>query len=158
MDTKKCFKCEVEKPISDYYRHSEMADGHLNKCKDCTKKDNIENRNKKIEYYRKYDRERSDLPHRVELRKRSYEEFKKSDDYSEKRNIATRKYRKNNPEKARAHRMLNYHLRSGHITKKPCEKCGDINSEAHHEDYSKPLDVVWLCDQCHKQRHKELNH
>ena len=36
---KVCFRCNVEKTLSDYYKHKQMADGHLNKCKDCTKKD-----------------------------------------------------------------------------------------------------------------------
>jgi hypothetical protein len=36
---KVCFKCNIEKPINDYYKHKQMGDGHLNKCKSCTRID-----------------------------------------------------------------------------------------------------------------------
>lgn len=39
MSTKICFKCNTEKDLSDYYKHKGMLDGHLNKCKKCTKID-----------------------------------------------------------------------------------------------------------------------
>lgn len=39
MKSKVCFKCRDEKPLTDYYKHKQMGDGHLNKCKVCTKRD-----------------------------------------------------------------------------------------------------------------------
>ena len=40
--TKVCFKCEIEQPITEFYKHSQMEDGHFNKCKTCTRKDTRE--------------------------------------------------------------------------------------------------------------------
>lgn len=39
METKKCFKCGIEKPLDDFYKHPQMKDGHVNKCIDCNKID-----------------------------------------------------------------------------------------------------------------------
>jgi hypothetical protein len=49
-------------------------------------------------------------------------------------------------------------LRSGRIDKQPCEICGSIEAEMHHEDYSKPLEVKWLCRRHHRQRDYEMRH
>lgn len=48
------------------------------------------------------------------------------------------------------------YLRLGYITRKPCERCGSDLAQMHHEDYSKALDVTWLCRPCHIERHKEI--
>ena len=44
---KKCFKCGNVKPLTDFYKHKEMPDGHVNKCKECNKNDVRENYKKK---------------------------------------------------------------------------------------------------------------
>lgn len=61
-----------------------------------------------------------------------------------------------NPEKVRAHWKVKDALKRGILERRPCERCGSKTSQAHHEDYSKPLDVMWLCRGCHSQRHYEL--
>ena len=63
--SKKCFKCEVVKPLTDFYRHPMMADGRVGKCKECNKADVRENRKRKIDYYRAYDRQRAKIPERA---------------------------------------------------------------------------------------------
>jgi hypothetical protein len=38
-----------------------------------------------------------------------------------------------------------------------CVKCGDENSQMHHEDYDKPLEVIWVCRPCHLKLHNEIS-
>lgn len=58
-----------------------------------------------------------------------------------------RKYFKENPEKYKAK------ILSQRIPKKPCEVCGDPDSQRHHDDYSKPLEVRFLCTKHHAEHH-----
>ena len=44
----------------------------------------------------------------------------------------------------------------GVLVAQPCATCGAERVEMHHEDYSRPLDVVWLCRPCHLERHREM--
>lgn len=66
MDKKKCFKCGKVKPLSEFYKHKEMLDGHLNKCKACARKDVQENYKNNRQHYNEYDkkRQRTDI-HRI---------------------------------------------------------------------------------------------
>ena len=131
---KKCFKCKVEKPLDEFYRHPQMGDGHLNKCIECNKMDVRQNRLDKIEYYRKYDRERGG---------RQPIEYLKE-------------YRDKYPNKYKAHCIVNNAIRSKKLYKEPCEVCGtEENIHAHHDDYAKPLNVRWLCSAHHSQWHVE---
>jgi hypothetical protein len=54
-----------------------------------------------------------------------------------------------------AHGLVAAAIQSGNLVREPCEVCGN-NAEAHHEDYSKPLDVTWLCKKHHAARHAEI--
>jgi hypothetical protein len=60
------------------------------------------------------------------------------------------KYAAQNPEKRKAKQAVNNAVYRGKLLKTPCRDCGDPNSEGHHEDYSKPLEVIWLCRKHHK--------
>lgn len=63
-----------------------------------------------------------------------------------------------NPEKCRANSAVTNAVRDGRLDKpKACEGCGaEKRLHGHHEDYAKPLEVRWLCAQCHKDRHREM--
>lgn len=70
---------------------------------------------------------------------------------------ASRRYR-NSPQgkmKQQARAVVNHAIRDGKITKPvACMDCGMVTKlEAHHKDYSKPLDVDWICKHCHENRH-----
>lgn len=57
------------------------------------------------------------------------------------------------PRRHSAYQKVRKAIKAGRLIKKACEICGDPKSHAHHEDYSKPLEVKWLCALCHKQAH-----
>ena len=58
------------------------------------------------------------------------------------------------PEKKAARKMVWLAVRSGQLTKTDCQRCGNPKVTAHHPDYSKPLEVVWLCYSCHGKEHR----
>lgn len=81
------------------------------------------------------------------------------DHYKPKRNARMQIWLKTAEEKLKhaARSKVLRAIRSGRITKQPCERCGtDAHVHAHHDDYSKPLEIMWLCAQHHKDRHREI--
>jgi len=130
---KKCFKCNEEKPLSDFYKHAQMTDGHLNKCKTCTKKDahQLRHESDSREKILAYDRARGNRQPASYLKE----------------------YREKYPNKYKAHQIVNYAIKSKKLFREPCEVCGIDNSDAHHDDYLKPLNVRWLCSEHHRQWH-----
>lgn len=160
---KVCFKCGAEKPLSEFYKHPKMPDGTLNKCKECTKRDVAENREKNKEYYLQYDRNRPNAKERHEKNVlRNKEKFKNDCEYREARTETIKRYREQNPERYRAHNCVNNALRDGKLVKPDCcEHCrtSEKKIQAHHWSYAPEhwLDVIWLCTRCHGKEHRRLN-
>ena len=56
------------------------------------------------------------------------------------------------PDRAVAAYKVRDALKAGRLTREPCCICGEVDSQGHHKDYSKPLEVTWLC----RLHHREL--
>jgi hypothetical protein len=72
----------------------------------------------------------------------------------ERRRRYLQKRRKNNPDKSRAWSLANDEVRAGKLAKQPCEVCGATNAHKHHADYSKPLEIRWLCRKHRLELHR----
>ena len=141
---KKCFKCNQIKDLSNFYQHKQMADGHLNKCKECAKKDSDDNFKRKM------------LDSEWQVKERDRQRLKEA----KRRDLGlVKKYKSPTiPYEIRKAKYGEYMnaIQGGKLTPMPCEVCGKVKTQGHHEDYSKPLDVVWLCIRHHQDRHIHL--
>jgi hypothetical protein len=125
-------------------------------------------------YYRAYNRAYSKTPQRIAYMKAYDAARYQTEEYREKSRERKHRWRqtpngklntrrmleklREAPEgraKLRARQTLNYAIRTGKIKRQPCEVCGNPKSQAHHDDYSKPLVVKWRCALHHKQIHRE---
>ena len=139
MTNKICFKCGGEQPLSEFYKHSQMADGYLGKCKTCTKLDQRK-------------REQNFTPEElVKERARHREKSRKYRD--DGRAIPYKKQSVPKTKEALAADLVGRAVRAKKLTRKPCVVCGSDKAQGHHEDYDKPLEVEWLCIRHHHDRH-----
>lgn len=137
MTRKKCTKCGEQKLRSGFSRHFASADGRRGECKECRKIYLRQYRANNLERALEAQREwRAQNPDRVSEHRRAQEA--------------------RNPKRRTVYNTLDYALRSGKIKKGPCEVCGDGDVHGHHDDYTKPLKVRWLCSKHHRERHKEI--
>jgi hypothetical protein len=149
---KTCIECNKEKDLLEFYSHKQMADGHLNKCKICVQNRIHKYRLNNLDAVKEYDKKRNALPHRVKARK----EYIKTENGKKARTKAKINYRKHYPMKYAAHVIVTKAIKTGTLIKQ--NNCSECNStykiEGHHDDYTKPLDVRWLCELCHKTWHR----
>lgn len=135
---KTCTKCKRTKSESAYYPYLRASgqSGLMQPCKDCFKDRVKANYRANIDHYKAYEKTRFRRPER----KAQQLEYQ-------------RKRRSEFPGKCRARQKVNNMIRDGHLKRLPCEACGDPKSQAHHDDYRKPLDIRWLCFKHHREAH-----
>ena len=131
--SKPCRDCGITKPLTNFYKHPEMRDGHLHSCKECRKG-----------YGRRH---YQDIGGTAEAdRNRQQRSERRAQKVA-----SMQKHRAKNPLKYKARNAVSNALRDGRLIRKPCEVCGNPHVQAHHSDYSKPLDVRWLCFEHHRE-------
>ena len=135
---KTCTKCGADKPLSEFNRRSLSKDGLRYECKSCHTMVSTQYRERNLDYVRAKDCSRNKLPHRRALIK-----------------TAVANWGVTYPERLKSKNILQRAVASGVVKKQPCFVCGESTTEAHHPDYSAPLDVVWLCKRHHEQVHSE---
>lgn len=125
---KTCTRCNKTFNISMFYKRSSSIDGYRCQCKLCVQDITRVSRN---------------------ISQRKYANSQKGID-TEKRHSKKRQERVKFLNRDKVYMKVRRKLKSS-----PCEVCGCVSSQAHHEDYNKPLEVVWLCQKHHSGVHRE---
>ena len=146
---KQCTKCLETKPFDRFRKNDAMLDGHTSWCKPCQNKANEATKKKNIESFR--------------AKERAWYEKNKETILARRRELYVAKHGKRvqlTPEEVRIRSVVRKKTRravaQGLLEKTPCHVCGSAEVEAHHPDYSLPLNVVWLCKAHHKEVHDML--
>jgi len=71
--------------------------------------------------------------------------------------LKAKEWRENNRHKKNAQSVLQTAVKTGKVLREPCVVCGEIKVEGHHFDYTKPLEVIWLCRLHHKRLHAGID-
>jgi len=152
---KKCKECLIIKPDFDFYKHKKTSSRRFGKCKECVKFRVRQNRREKIEYYRQYDAARFKSDPKVKERHRRYQ---KTSAGKASMGASRKKWIEENQDKRAAHVILGNAVKNGKKDKpNECSICGRPHHRihGHHDDYTKPLDVIWCCPQCHADIHRK---
>ncbi len=147
---KRCTVCGEMKPLGDYCKNKRIQDGLHYVCKGCQKL--------KAKLYRETHKgQLAEIQRRylkTEAGKRTRRRYKQSEKGKASVKRDTRKRMELYPEKYEARYKAMDAVNTGILKKQPCEICGSSLVEKHHSDYSKPLDINWLCPEHHRELHR----
>ncbi len=137
---KKCGKCKKTKPLSSFFKKSNSVDGHQGYCKQCSREYRCKHYEEQPEYYKNY-------------AKNWRRKNKDRDNFLRRKRRRLGKERQKNLAVTRSQQAE----KQGLIVRPLfCEECGlKKKLYRHHEDYSKPLEIDWLCKKCHLALHKK---
>lgn len=125
--TRKCFVCHEEKPLEDFRKNRSKPLRHEYMCRTCR---------------RVYDVIQNQQPERIV----KMEQYRQDAGAIERNRERAKQAYADNPEATRARAMIAGLIRAGLIERQACQVCGtEIRVDGHHPDYSKPLEVIWLC-------------
>lgn len=121
-----CNKCSILKPFHEFDFHSIGLFKLQSRCKDCR---------------------------RADCRERKSSEIGKA---ITREWILKNEYRKRPLVRIRdnANNIIYRSIKNGKLEKQPCSVCGYKEAQAHHSDYNKPLEIIWLCRNHHWEWHK----
>ena len=141
---KTCTKCQEAKPFDSFRLNVRVSDGYDSWCKKC--------HNKNSELCKRKDKEKYNALQRAKYARRKARllEAGHVPPGQVKRSLLTEEERRL---RHNARRVTRRALADGKIVSIPCFVCGSSEVEAHHTDYSRPLDVVWLCAEHHREVH-----
>ena len=153
---KYCTKCQQFHPISKFHKNKSAKDGLGFYCAKCMRQNTADWRERNLEQVKitsrinkRKSREKLGKEHEKETYQRWYKKNK------EKKRQQVAKYRKKNKKKIWAQNKVNKAVKSGRLIRPDiCPICNEEREViAHHHDYNKPLDVVWMCRSCHGKEH-----
>lgn len=138
MQERTCSKCGETKPLSEFHR---QGPGRRHpRCKTC----------RRTEEHRR-SRQKAGTPERLATTRAYYQRS------AEQIKEAQRVRRRERPEVAKARGLVQYAVRTGALVPEPCLFCDEPKVDAHHHNYSLPLDVTWLCKKHHGLVHREAD-
>lgn len=107
-----------------------------------------------LEQRREYQREYQRAYYHTPKMKRWSKAYRRSPEVMAAARERAARMRNNHPERHAARNAVNNAIRDGRLVRMPCEVCGREDSQAHHDDYAKPLEVRWLCRPHHEDVHR----
>ena len=143
MKKRECTKCKQVWELSQFIKKAKRRGGDSPHCQECRDKNNLHNAKWR--------------ENNLESRHRAQKAWREKNRAKTRQNMV--RWNLRNKDKKAAHNAVKIAVRNGVLMRGDCSICGSTeNIHAHHEDYTKPLEVDWFCKHHHREYHKARRH